>query len=56
MNFLTNIFPSMPLRWWVALIISVLGITAICIRAFEADDSRARRAERNKKKGTAVAS
>ena len=40
----------MPLRWWVALIISVLGIAAICIRAFETEDSRTRRAERNKKK------
>jgi hypothetical protein len=40
----------MPLHWWVALIISALGIAAICLRAFETEDSRASRAERNKKK------
>jgi hypothetical protein len=50
MNFLTNVFSSMPLRWWVALIISVLGIALICIRAFETEEARVRRAERNKKK------
>ena len=49
MNFLTNVFASIPLLWWVALILSVLGITAICIRVFETEDVRARRAERNKK-------
>ena len=50
MNFLTNVFSSLPPRWWVALIISVLGITAICLRALESDGMRARRIERNKKK------
>jgi hypothetical protein len=50
MNFLTNVFSAMPLHWWVALIISVLGIAAICVRAFETEEARARRAERNKKK------
>ena len=40
----------MPLLWWVALIISVLGIAAICLRVLESDESRAKRAERNKKK------
>jgi hypothetical protein len=50
MNFLTNVFSSISLRWWVVLIISVLGIAAICIRAFETEDVRARRAERDKKK------
>jgi hypothetical protein len=50
MNFLTNIFSLMPLRWWIALIISVLGIAAMCIRAFETEEARAKRAERNKKK------
>ena len=49
MNFLTNVFSSMPLRLWVALIISVLGIAAICIRAFETEEARVRRAEWNKK-------
>jgi len=32
------------------LIISALGIAAICLRAFETADSRTRRAERTKKK------
>ena len=50
MNFLTSVFSSMPPRWWVALILSALGIAVICIRTFETEDSRARRAERNKKK------
>jgi lysophospholipase L1-like esterase len=50
MNFLTNVFPSMPLRWWLALIISVLGIAALFMRVLENDSARAKRAERNKKK------
>jgi hypothetical protein len=50
MNFLTNVFSSMPLHWWVALIISALGIVAISLRVFESDGVRAKRAERNKKK------
>jgi len=50
MNFLTNVFPSINLPWWVAIIISVLGIAAIWIRAFETEEARVRRAERNKKK------
>jgi hypothetical protein len=50
MNFLTSVYSSVPFLWWIALIISVLGIAAICIRAFEPEDSRARRAERNEKK------
>ncbi len=40
----------MPLLWWVALIISALGIAAICLRVLESDEVRAKRAERNKKK------
>jgi hypothetical protein len=50
MNLLTSIFSSMPLLWWVVLIISGLGIAVICLRAFETEDSRTRLAERNKKK------
>jgi uncharacterized membrane protein len=50
MNFLTSIFSSMPLLWWIALIVAALGIAAICIRAFETEEARARQAERNKKK------
>ena len=50
MNVFTNVFSSMPLRWWVALTISVLGIAAICLRVLESDEVQAKRAERNKKK------
>jgi hypothetical protein len=50
MSFLTNFFSSIPLLWWVALIISALGIAAICLRVLEGDGGRAKRAERNKKK------
>lgn len=32
------------------MIVPLLGIAAICIRAFESEEVRARRAERNKKK------
>jgi hypothetical protein len=50
MNFLTNFFSSMPLYWGIALITSVLGFAAVCLRAFESDGVRAKRAEQNKKK------
>jgi len=50
MNFLTSVFSSISLRGWVALIVSVLGIAAISVRAFETEGARAKRAERNKKK------
>ena len=50
MHSLPDILSSVPLRWWIALIVSVLGIATICIRAFETEEARVRRAERNKKK------
>ena len=50
MHSLPDILSSVPLQWWVALIISVPGIAAICIRAFETEEARLRLAERNKKK------
>ena len=50
MDFLISVFSSMPLHWWVTLIISALGIAAICLRALESDGVRAKRAERNQKK------
>ena len=43
-------FPQCRSYWWVALIISALGIAAICLRVLESDVARAKRAERNKKK------
>jgi hypothetical protein len=50
-----DIFSLIPLRWWVALIVSVLGIAAICLRALETDEARAKRTKPNKKKEFAVA-
>jgi mannitol-specific phosphotransferase system IIBC component len=49
MNFLAGFFSLLPLRWWVALIVSALGIAAICLRVLETDKARAKRAERKKK-------
>jgi hypothetical protein len=51
MHYLQDILSSIPLPWWAALIISVLGIAAICLRALETDEVRAKRAERNNQKG-----
>jgi hypothetical protein len=50
MNFLTSVYSSVPLHWWVALIVSALGIAAICIRVLETDAIRAKRTERKQKK------
>jgi|SRR5262252_10985016 len=50
MHSLPDTLSSVSLYWWVALIISVLGIAAICIRAFETEAARVRRADRNKKR------
>jgi hypothetical protein len=50
MNFLTSIYSSIPLRWWIALTASALGIAAICIRVLETDAIRAKRSERKQKK------
>jgi hypothetical protein len=50
MQFLLDILSSLPLYGWVALIVSALGIAAMCMRVFQTDGVRAKRAERNKKK------
>jgi len=50
MHSFPDMLSSVPLRWWIVLIVSLLGISAICIRAFETEEVRARRAERNKTK------
>ena len=50
MHYLQDVLSSLPLHWWAALIISVPGIAAICLRALETDEVRAKRAERNNKK------
>ena len=50
MNFLTSVYFSLPLRWWVALAVSALGIAAICLRVLTTDAMRAKRSERKQKK------
>ncbi len=45
-----EIVSSIPLYWWAVSSIGALTIVAVCVRAFETDRSRAKRAERNKKK------
>lgn len=50
MHSFPDILSAVPLRWWIVLIVPLLGIAAICIRTFESEEVRARRAERNKKK------
>jgi hypothetical protein len=50
MHSFRDVLSSVPLYWSVAVVISVLGIAAICLRIFETDGVRAKRAERSKKK------
>src|ERR1700757_3595969 len=50
MHSFLDILASVLPHWWVALIISGLGIAVICLRALESDEVRAKRADRNKKK------
>ena len=50
MHSLIDISPPIPLLWWVVLIVSALGIAALCRRVLETDGARAKRAERTKKK------
>jgi hypothetical protein len=50
MHSFPDFLSSVPLRLWIVLIIPLLGIVALCIRAFESEEVRARRAERSRKK------
>lgn len=50
MHSLPDILSSVPLRWWIVLIVPLLGMATICIRSFETEEVRAKRAERNRKK------
>ena len=50
MNSFTESVSSIPLHWWIVSSIGALTIVAMSVRAFETDRSRAKRAERNKKK------
>jgi hypothetical protein len=50
MHPLTDIFLRIPFHWWIVLISCALALAAICMRAFETEESRVKRAEQNKKK------
>ena len=50
MNFFSGILSFIPLYWWIVLVVCALGFGAICVRAFETDASRLRRARRQKEK------
>lgn len=50
MDLLTHLLSSLPLGWWITLIVTAVGISAICLRALESGEARATRAERSKKK------
>src|ERR1700733_3527930 len=47
MNSIPDIRPSIS---WVAAIVSVVGITAVCMRVFDTDEARAKSAERKRGK------
>ncbi len=50
MRFFPAIVSSFRLHWWVALIVSALGVAATCMRALETDEARAKSAEGKRKK------
>jgi hypothetical protein len=50
MQSLMDFLASIPLLWWVGLIISALGVASACLRGLGTDAVRTKRAERNKKK------
>ena len=50
MNSFMEIISSIPLHWWIVSSIGALTMVALSMRAFETDRSRAKRAERKRKK------
>jgi len=50
MHSLTDSVLRIPFHWWIVLISCSLGLAAICSRALQTEESRAKRSERNKKK------
>jgi hypothetical protein len=50
MNSFMEIVSYIPQYWWIVSSIGALTIVAVCVRAFETDRSRAKRAERKKKR------
>jgi hypothetical protein len=47
---LLDILSSLPLYCWVALIIAALGLAAVCMRALETGEARAKSAEQKRRK------
>jgi hypothetical protein len=50
MNFVAARLSSVSFRLWVVGIVSALGLTAVCVRALEPEESRSKRAEQRKGK------
>ena len=50
MHSFADIFLRIPFHWWIVLISCAVALAAICMRAFESEESRAKRAEQNKRK------
>jgi hypothetical protein len=50
MNSFMEIVSSIPLHWWIVSSIGALTFVAASVRAFETDRSRAKRAERKRRK------
>jgi hypothetical protein len=50
MHSLTDLILRTRFHWWIVLISCTLGLAAICRRALQTEETRAKRTERNKKK------
>jgi hypothetical protein len=50
MHSLTDTLLLIPFHWWIVLISCAVGLAAICSRALQTEESRARRTEQKKKK------
>jgi hypothetical protein len=50
MHSLRDTLLRLPFHWWIVLTSCAVGLAAICSRALQTEESRARRTERNKKR------
>jgi hypothetical protein len=50
MHSLTDFILRTPFHWWIVLISCAVGLAAICTRALQTEESRARHTEQKKKK------
>ena len=48
MNVLSDVLSLLTPRWWILLIVATGGITATCMRVFETEKLRTKRAKRKK--------